>query len=119
MQSTLWSGLRRRTASAPPRCTGIWPTPSAGVPSPRTTLAACEPKNWRGRSFCTRNALIRCIRENVTLQADEDPGLIEAAVARIETFLEMHVHRSEPLAGVELDGELDLDQRETAERDVA
>ncbi len=79
-----------------------------------------HPSNWDGRSFCrTSKALIRCIREYVALEADEDPGLIEAAVARVQRFPEMHVARPEPLASVVVDGEQDLDQRETADRDVA
>ncbi len=79
-----------------------------------------DPTNWRGQSFCrTRAALRRCVREHVKLEIDENPALIEAALARIEKFPEMHVHRPEPLAGVEVDGDKDLDQRETVERDVA
>ncbi len=58
-------------------------------------------ENWRGRSFCrTRKALIRCIGEYVKLEADEDPGLIEAAVARVQTWPEWHRPRPEPLEGV-------------------
>ncbi len=58
-------------------------------------------ENWRGRSFCrTRKTLIRCIREHVTLEPGEGDDLIEAAVARVERFPEMHVARPEPLRGV-------------------
>ncbi len=79
-----------------------------------------NPKNWNGRAFCcTRKALIRCIGEYVKLEPDEDSGLVEAAVARVQTWPEMHRPRPGPLAGVELDGDQDLDQRETADRDVA
>ena len=59
------------------------------------------PGNWTGQSFCrTRKALIRCIHEKVKLEPDEDAGLIEAAVARVQRFPEMHVARPEPLEGV-------------------
>ncbi len=79
-----------------------------------------DPRNWRGRAFCrTRAALLRCVREHVKLEDDENPALIEAAIARIERFPELHVHKPEPLAGVEVDDEQDLVQRETADRDVA
>ncbi len=79
-----------------------------------------HPLNWDGRAFCrTRKSLLRCIGEYVKLEADEEPGLIEAAVARVQRFPEMHVARPEPLASVEVDGEQDIDQRETADRDVA
>ena len=58
-------------------------------------------ENWRGRSFCrTRKALIRCIGEHVMLEPGEGDDLIEAAVARVERFPEMHVARPEPLRGV-------------------
>ncbi len=76
--------------------------------------------NWYGRSFCrTRKALSRCVRENVKIEDDEDSALIEAAVARVQAWPEMHVLRPEPLAGVEVDGDQDFDQRERAGRDVA
>ena len=79
-----------------------------------------DSRNWRGRAFCrTRKALLRCIGEYVKLEADEEPGQIEAAVARVQRFPEMHFARPEPLASVEVDGEQDIDQRETADRDVA
>ena len=61
--------------------------------------------NWYGRSFCrTRKALIRCIDEYVKLEPGEDPGLIEATVARIERWPEMHVAKPDPLRGVEVGG---------------
>ncbi len=60
-----------------------------------------DAQNWCGRAFCrTRKALLRCVREYVALEADEVSGLIEAAVARVQCFPEMHVARPEPLAGV-------------------
>ncbi len=79
-----------------------------------------DSRNWRGRAFCrTRAAMLRCVREHVKLEIDENPALIEAALARIEKFPETHVHRPEPLAGVEVDGDQVLDQRVTVERDMA
>ena len=77
-------------------------------------------ENWRGRSFCcTRKALIRCISEHVKLEADEDPGLIEAAVASVERFPEMHRPMPEPLAGVAVEAAVSLQQHERGGRDVA
>ncbi len=62
----------------------------ATVTIPRTGVAFCR----------TRKTLIRCIREHVTLEPGEGDDLIEAAVARVERFPEMHVARPEPLRGV-------------------
>ncbi len=74
-------------------------------------------ENWRGRSFCrTRKALIRCIREYVKLEPGEDQGPVEAAVARVERFPEMHVARPEPLAGATVGAE---DQAEAVKEQVA
>ncbi len=79
-----------------------------------------DSRNWRGRAFCrTRAALLRCVHEHVKLEDDENPALIEAAIARIERFPEMQVQKPEPLAGIEVDGDQDFGQRETVERDVA
>ena len=74
-------------------------------------------KSWRGRSFCrTRKALIRCIDEYVKLEPGEDPGLIEAAVARVRTWPEMHVARPEPLEGVVVERQ---DESQVAEESAA
>ena len=63
-------------------------------------------ENWRGRSFCrTRKTLIRCIREHVSLEPGEGADVIEAAVARVEQWSEMHRPKPEPLAGVRVDTE--------------
>ncbi len=76
-----------------------------------------DARNWCGRSFCrTRKALIRCMGEYIKLEADEDPGLIEAAVARVQRFPEMHVARPEPLEGVAVERQ---ERGEPAERTVA
>ncbi len=76
-----------------------------------------DARNWCGRAFCrTRKALLRCMGEYVKLEADEDPGLIEAAVARVQRFPEMHVARPEPLAGVAVERKI---EGEPAERQVA
>ncbi len=74
-------------------------------------------ENWRGRSFCrTRKSLIRCIGKYVTLEPGEGPGLIEAAVARVERWSEMHRPKPEPMAGVRVDTE---DQAATLVQQVA
>ncbi len=79
-----------------------------------------HPSNWDGRSFCrTRKALIQCIRENVTLEAAEDPSLIQAAIASVERFSEMHRPMPEPLAGVALEPAVSRQQHERGGRDVA
>ena len=66
----------------------------------QTSKRDCS-RNWQGRSFCrTRKALIRCIREQVRPEDDEDPALIKAAIARVERWPEWHRPRQEPLAGV-------------------
>ena len=63
-----------------------------------------HPRNWRGHSFCrTRKALVRCIGEHVRLGDGEDSSLIEAAVARVQTWPEWHRPRQEPLAGVAIE----------------
>ncbi len=60
-----------------------------------------DPRNWRGLSFCrTRKALIRCMGEYVRIEDDEDQALVEAAVARVQTWPEWHRPRQAPLAGV-------------------
>ncbi len=82
-------------------------------------------KNWTGRSFCrTRKALIRCIGEYVKLEPGEDLNLVEAAVARIERWPELHVVRPEPLRGTarrqsRCDKVGGQERAEAAERNVA
>ncbi len=79
-----------------------------------------DSRNWRGQSFCrTRKALIRCINEHSTLEADEDQGLVEAAFARVERWPEWHRPRQEPLAGVAVEPAASRQQHERPERDVA
>ena len=52
----------------------------------------------------------------MSLEAYEDQGLIEAAVARIERFPDMHRPGPEPLRGTEVGGQ---ERAEVAERCVA
>ena len=76
--------------------------------------------NWYGRSFCrTRKALSRCVRENVKIEDDEDSALIEAAVARVQAWPEMHRPRPGPLAGVAVEPAASQQQKERDGRNVA
>ena len=79
-----------------------------------------DARNWNGRAFCrTRKALLRCIREYVSLEDDEDQGLIEAAIARVERWPEWHRPRPKPLAGVAVEPTPNTRQNEQAGRDAA
>ena len=76
-----------------------------------------HPRNWRGHSFCrTRKALIRCMGEHVGLKDDEDPALIDAAIARVQTWPEWHKPRQDPLQGVAVERQ---EQFEHAEQSAA
>ena len=77
-------------------------------------------RGWRGHSFCrTRKALIRCIGEHVRPEADEDPALVDAAIARVQRWPEWHQSKPKPLAGVAVEISASTQQHERTGRDAA